>query len=165
MARVAALWHRIPSNFEDQLDELQGHVTEYQFDDGYDDVMDVADILDTRRLTGVFFIVPGWLGLDGQATKEQVAELYHRGHTIGNHTMHHVLMSRVPMAVQRAEWEAAQVALCDIIGEKPDRFAWPYGQEGEVTLGVQPRGIQSFEVFAPRKLSGWEVHKAVQSLP
>ena len=164
MVKVAALWHRIPEHFEDQLDELAGKVTEYQFDDGYDDIMDVADILENRLIRGVFYIVPGWLGLDGQATKHNVRELYDRGHVIGNHTMHHVLMPRVPVPVQWAEWESAQIALGDILGERPDRFAWPYGQEGHVTLGIKPRGIGPHEIYAPRKGTRYDVHKDLQRL-
>ena len=164
MGRIAALWHRVPENFAEQLDQLAGRVGEYHFDDGYGDILKVADMLEERLLTGVFYIVPGWLGLPGQATRGDVAELYHRGHTIGNHTMHHVLMPRVPEPVQVAEWEAGQVAICDIIGIKPDRFAWPYGQAGDVHIGVTPRGIQADEVFAPRNMRGWEIHKAVQRL-
>lgn len=162
MARVA-LWHRVPFNFPDQLDALKGKVSEYHFDDGYDDISDVADELEARGIKGVFFIVPGWLGLEGQATDNDVRDLFLRGHDIGNHTMHHVLMSRVPPAVQVAEWRAAQIALCDITGHVPERFAWPYGQAGdEIISEVEPRGIQPHEVYAPRKLSGWEVHKEVQ---
>lgn len=166
MARIAALWHRVPGNFEEQLDALRGHVAEYHFDDGYDDINDVADILEARKLRGVFFIVPGWLGLDGQATDNDVRDLFLRGHEIGNHTMHHVLMSRVPEAVQAAEWRAAQIALCDITGRMPERFAWPYGQAGDQVISDVPvRGIQPFEVYAPRKLTGYEVHKATQLFP
>lgn len=154
-----ALWHRVPANFGEQLSELKGRVAEYHFDDGYDDICKVATILEKRLLRGVFFIVPGWLGLDGQATKADVLELHMRGHVIANHTMHHPMMSRVPPAVQRAEWQAAQAAISDIIGETPDRFAWPYGQVGDVTLGIRPRGIENHEVYAPRDSSAWDIHK------
>lgn len=163
MARVAALWHRVPSNFEEQLDAVRGHVAEFHFDDGYDDINDVADILEARGLRGVFFIVPGWLGMDGQATDNDVRDLFLRGHEIGNHTMHHVLMSRVPTAVQQAEWRGAQIALCDITGRMPERFAWPYGQAGDVIISETPvRGIGPDEIYAPRDRSAWEVHKAAQ---
>jgi peptidoglycan/xylan/chitin deacetylase (PgdA/CDA1 family) len=162
VAGLAALWHRAPANFVDQLIELKGRVAEYHFDDGYDDVMKVADILEKRLLRGVFFIVPSWLGLEGQATKADVLELHMRGHTIGNHTMHHAWMPKVPVAVQLQEWRAAQIALEDIIGDKPDRFAWPYGLAGHVTLGIRPRGIEPHEVYAPRDSTRWDIHKMIQ---
>ena len=159
MASIAALWHRIPDNFAEQLGELKGRVSEYHFDDGYEDIMKAADILERRMLRGVFFIVPSWLGLDGQATRADVQELYHRGHTIGNHTMSHAWMPKIPVAVQLAEWQGAQIALGDILGDTPDRFAWPYGQAGHVTLGIRPRGIGPEDVYVPRDSTAWDIHK------
>lgn len=164
MAGLAALWHRLPENFTEQLDLLQGRVSEYHFDDGYEDIVRAGDILEARGLTGVFYVVPAWLGLDGQATKADVLELHMRGHEIGNHTMHHVWMPKVPVPVQVAEWQAAQIALEDITGATPDRFAWPYGQVGNASLGTKPRGIQKDEVVAPRDRYGFELQRLVRFL-
>lgn len=161
MTGRAALWHRLPANFEDQLDAVvaSGRVSEYHFDDGYNDVLRAADALEARGLRGVFFIVSGWLGLDCQATGRQVVDLARRGHVIGNHTAHHIWAPKVSATVLTAEILWCQAALADLTGTLPRRFAWPYGLTDRAcdfladmagAWDEDPRGIGPAEVYAPR---------------
>lgn len=158
----AALWHRLPANFAEQLAEVAERFEVFHFDDGYDDVLQAADALERLGKRGVFFIVPGWLGMAGFATPSAVKKLAGRGHEIGNHTAHHVWMPKVPLEVQRREVEGAQAALAEITGREPTRFAWPYGQAGDVhtieRFGFrQIRGIDKSEIYAPRLSTAAEI--------
>lgn len=147
---TAALWHRLSDRFEAELDSaLAGGLRTFHFDDGYDDVLRAADALERREQRGIFFVVSGWLGLPGQATKRHIRELADRGHEIGNHTAHHVWMPKVPLAIQAAEVDEAQDALADLVGRPPTRFAWPYGEAGDrgpVRRFDEVRGISPAEI-------------------
>lgn len=160
----AALWHRLPSNFEEQLAELAGRCTSFHFDDGYNDVLRAADALEHVEQRGIFFVVSGWLGLPGFATPGDVEELVSRGHEIGNHTAHHVWMPKVPLPVQQREVEEAQAALTQLAGREPTRFAWPYGQAGNTILVSsfgfsQVRGLGKSEIYAPRSSTIAEIRE------
>jgi len=143
----AALWHRLPKDFERQLDwAVDQGFNAFHFDDGYDDVLRAADALDERHLVGTFFIVPGWLGLEGHTTFSDVRELEKRGHVIGNHTAHHVWMPKVSPVVQAHEWELAELLLWGQ-GIRQETFprAWPYGLAGiGEARGISPREVRPF---------------------
>jgi peptidoglycan/xylan/chitin deacetylase (PgdA/CDA1 family) len=154
---IAALWHRLPAQFEEQLEVLRDRVDELHFDDGYVDVVRAADELERRDLRGVFFIVPGWLRRSGITTERRVRELANRGHEIGNHTWSHPDLRGLASAAQRAQIARARERLADVVGTPPARLAWPFGlhdaQADRIAaeLGYDnPRGITPAEIFAPR---------------
>jgi peptidoglycan/xylan/chitin deacetylase (PgdA/CDA1 family) len=154
---TAALWHRLPANFEEQLEVLAPRVAELHFDDGYVDVVRAAEALEARGRRGVFFVVPGWLNRSGVTTARRIAELVRRGHEIGNHTWSHPDLRRLSLPAQRLELVRARDRLAEITGSVPRRLAWPFGlHDGRsdaiaAELGYEsPRGITSAEIFAPR---------------
>lgn len=158
---VAALWHRLPVYFDEQLEVLVRRVDELHFDDGYDDVRRAADALEARDRRGVFFIVPTWLRRPGHTTRLRVAELHRRGHEIGNHTWSHRDMRKIGEGLQRLEIERARDWLEDVTGAPVRRLAWPFGLHNAsvdaiaAELGyATPRGIDPVEIFAPRSLTG-----------
>lgn len=145
----AALWHQLPRNFEAQLDAaIRAGLTAFHFDDGYEDILRAGKALEERGLRGTFFIVPGWLGLPGQATGGDVRRLYERGHIIGNHTMNHLMLTKVPRPVAEREVEAGQRALTTMTDTTRKPVAWPYGMDPHI--GVAGRGITKAEVEAYR---------------
>lgn len=123
---MIALWHRLPANFEDQLQLVAGRAQAYHFDDGHDDVLRAADGLESCGLRGVFFVVTEWMGCPGYATAAQIGELIRRGHEVGNHTASHPIMNHVSLAEARDEIDRAQCTLAGIV-PWPRRFAWPHG--------------------------------------
>ncbi len=163
---TAALWHRLPANFEEQLEVLAPRVAELHFDDGYVDVVRAADALEERGLRGVFFVVPGWLNRSGVTTARRIAELVRRGHEVGNHTWSHPDIRKLPRPGQWRELVRARDRLADITGSTPARLAWPFGlHDGRsdaiaAELGYSaPRGITPREIFAPRLQTGAQLKR------
>lgn len=163
---VAALWHRLPVYFDEQLEILVRRVDELHFDDGYDDVVRAAAALEARDRRGVFFIVPTWLRRPSMTTKLRVRQLADRGHVIGNHTWSHPDVRKLGSALVRIQLERARDWLQDATGQPIDRLAWPYGLHDDradaiaAELGyAAPRGIQPTEVFAPRALTGAQLKR------
>lgn len=158
---AAALWHRLPDNFEHQLDTvIEAGLTEFHFDDGYDDIVTAARSLEQRGRTGVFFVTTGWIGLDGFASRAEVRGLHVNGHEIGNHTAHHVRLDHFPLSVAAQEVHEAEWALGDLLGFVPTRLAWPYGRRPD---GLDHgRGIEWHEVFAPRDMTPKQIRAALR---
>lgn len=157
----AALWHRLPGNFLEQLDAvIAGGIREFHFDDGYDDIDLAGEELEDRGHRGVFFVVTGWLGLEGFATEADVRSLQERGHEIGNHTAHHVMLTKVAASVVREELRQGEEDLGRITSRWPHRIAWPYGLAPAGFDGG--RGITEAEVFVPRTMTGHEIRRALR---
>jgi peptidoglycan/xylan/chitin deacetylase (PgdA/CDA1 family) len=153
----AALWHRLPPQFAEQLEVLARRVGELHFDDGYGDVLRAADALEAIERRGVFFITTAWLGRPGFARRRDVVALAGRGHVIGNHTWTHPDLRKLSPRARRTQLVRAARLLEDLLGTPVARLAWPYGlhdrrlDELAAELGYPaPRGITDAEIFAPR---------------
>lgn len=163
---VAALWHRLPPYFDEQLEVLVRRVDEFHFDDGYEDVRRAADALEALDRRGVFFIVPTWLRRPTHTTKLRVRQLHQRGHEIGNHTWSHRDVRRMPPELLRYELIRARDWLEDVIGAPVTRLAWPFGLHNRASDAIAadvgypaPRGIEPSEIFAPRSLTGAQIKR------
>ena len=119
------------------------------FDDGLASNYQVAaPILEDEGVRGLFFVIPGFSVLSGEAalafyrqrirerhpepgmTPEQIADLARRGHTIGNHTFSHALLSESPAAEYEHEILDSAAAIESWIGRPVDTFAWPFVWNG-----------------------------------
>ena len=119
------------------------------FDDGLASNYQVAaPILEEEGVRGLFFVIPGFSILTGEAaldfyrqrirerhpepamTPEQVADLAARGHTIGNHTFSHALLSEAPPADYAREILDSAATLESWTGRSVDTFAWPFVWNG-----------------------------------
>jgi len=126
----------------------------FSFDDGFCSQFHIAqEVLNPIGIRAIFFICPDFIGLTGQdagnfmarnirlssvpdnispycmpMTWEQVKILKDQSHTIGGHTLSHVCMSSVSDEVYLNEQivETNKI-LQDILGEKADWFAYPFG--------------------------------------
>ncbi len=78
----------------------------FSFDDGYEDNYHFAyDILRQHSYTGIFYIITGKVGWDGQMNWGQLQDMLRHGMQIGSHTIHHVDMGAV---LQDSELQAQQ---------------------------------------------------------
>ena len=100
------------------------------FDDGYDDIYDVAyPYMDARGLKGTCYI-PGYLIETGTGfmTKANLTELYGKGWAIGNHTYNHVDMSAYTQAQAYAELSTNRDWLiANGLTRAIDHIAYPVG--------------------------------------
>lgn len=102
------------------------------FDDGYDDAYKfVYPMLKAHSFSGVFYIITGKVGWQGQATWPQLREMLANGMQMGSHTIHHVDMGDVYQAspLQAAqEVQISQMALQDHLGMTTiQHFCYPNG--------------------------------------
>jgi peptidoglycan/xylan/chitin deacetylase (PgdA/CDA1 family) len=127
----------------------------FTFDDGREcNDLVAAPILESYGCRGIFFVVAGFVGLQGDAAKnyyyskidirnlppaqaaqeeiwnpmtpEHLADLSRRGHWIGNHTLSHANLAELSADELQVEIQqsAHQIALW--IGRPADAFAWTY---------------------------------------
>ncbi|MBE3560513.1 MAG: polysaccharide deacetylase family protein [Ktedonobacteraceae bacterium] len=103
----------------------------FTFDDGYDDAYAYAyPILKAHGYSGMFYIITGKVGWQGQATWEQLRDMLANGMQIGSHTIHHVEMGSVYRASpQQARQEAqiSQQTLQQHLGIVIQHFCYPNG--------------------------------------
>jgi peptidoglycan/xylan/chitin deacetylase (PgdA/CDA1 family) len=103
-------------------------------------------VLDECGFPSIVYAIAGmlggraqWLAADGHATARlmdaaQLRDLASHGVEIGSHSMHHLRLSHLPAAAQRAELSASRECLADLLGRPVDHVCYPYGAHDEVTL-------------------------------
>ncbi len=112
------------------------------FDDGYSDAYTFAyPILKAHGYSGMFYIITGKVGWQGQATWDQLREMLANGMGMGSHTVHHVDMGRVwqnsPQQAQQ-ELEVSQRDMQSHLGIAIQQFCYPSGEPfRHGTLAVQ----------------------------
>jgi len=118
------------------------------FDDGFVPVAKHAvPILQRLNLTATMFIVGHYIGgnnaWDHKAYRivphmsvQQIRELHEAGFEIGNHTLTHQRITKLPIEEQKWELEENDRILSEITGEKPRVLAYPYGGVDEVSAGL-----------------------------
>jgi peptidoglycan/xylan/chitin deacetylase (PgdA/CDA1 family) len=127
----------------------------FTFDDGREsNYLIAAPILESLGARGIFFVVPQFIGLEGNAAKEfyyskidirnimpvearqgeiwkpmmplQLADLARRGHWIGNHTLSHANLVKLPAPELEREIRASSEQISLWTGKSVDAFAWAY---------------------------------------
>ncbi|MGB9196422.1 MAG: polysaccharide deacetylase family protein [Terriglobales bacterium] len=125
------------------------------FDDGcLDNYELVAPLLESRGVRGLFFVCPGFGGLDRQASftlmerssvllrektrdsswqrlsREQIVDLDQRGHGIGSHTMTHTPLAKIDEPHALREVEHSAETLASWLRHPCHFFAWTYSWDG-----------------------------------
>jgi peptidoglycan/xylan/chitin deacetylase (PgdA/CDA1 family) len=118
------------------------------FDDGYIDEYRFAfPILQAHNYSGVFYIITGKVGWDGQMNWGQLQFLLANGMQIGSHTIHHVNMGLVYQSSQlqaRQELQVSQDTLQKNLHVVIQHFCYPYGDPfkvGSQTLRAEVAGL------------------------
>jgi peptidoglycan/xylan/chitin deacetylase (PgdA/CDA1 family) len=95
------------------------------FDDGPNPAATprLLEILARRKVCATFFLIGEYVRREPALTRELTAA----GHTVGNHTMHHLWLARHPEAVIREELSACNQVLEDTLGEPVKLFRPPHG--------------------------------------
>jgi len=134
--RDAALYKIAPELFEAHLDAIgewprgsaPSSVPVFTFDDGGISAMRAADALETRGLTGHFFITANYIGARGFVTATDLVELRRRGHGVGSHSCSHPLrMGHCRWSQLIDEWSRSRAMLSDILGEDVHAASVPGG--------------------------------------
>lgn len=113
--------------------------TALTFDDGPDEYYtpQILDILKENNVKATFFIV----GLRAQAHPEMVRRIVSEGHSIGNHTWDHRILSGLSVDEVKEEVQKTEQELYSITGIKTAMFRPPYGAaSGHVVAEISSLG-------------------------
>jgi peptidoglycan/xylan/chitin deacetylase (PgdA/CDA1 family) len=111
------------------------------FDDGPNPASTprLLEILASRHVRATFFLIGDYVRREPGLTRELLAA----GHTVGNHTMHHLWLARHPERVIREELLACNQVLEDTIGEPVRLFRPPHGaRRPAVFRAAQELGLE-----------------------
>jgi len=97
------------------------------FDDGFKSHLEMASILRSRNITGVFAITTGWIGRRGHLTWDDVMKLYEQGHEVCSHSHTHRNLTELEESDLNYELNLSKKLLRDALGEDIDCFVYPYG--------------------------------------
>ncbi len=102
------------------------------FDDGYDDAYSVAyPALVKHGFSGMFYIITGKVGWQGQMTWHQLGQMLTGGMQMGSHTIHHVDMGQVytdsPEQAQQ-ELQISRATMQQRLGIVIQQFCYPSGE-------------------------------------
>ena len=129
---MAALWAALADGAE-----IPAKPVVLTFDDGYDDAYRCAyPLLARRSMTGMFYLITGFIGQPGYLTWAQAAEMRAAGMEMGNHSVtHHNLRGR-DHAYLMAEIDGAASAMAGVFGERPRFFCYPLGHYDSRVIAV-----------------------------
>lgn len=116
----------------------------FTFDDGgISALVPTADLLESRGVRGLFFIVSDRIGDRGFCTAADLRELHARGHAIGSHSASHpVPISALSDAALADEWVRSRNVIADAIG-------------ADVTTASVPGGFNSPRVTDAAAAAGY----------
>ncbi|MFL5733687.1 MAG: polysaccharide deacetylase family protein [Chloroflexia bacterium] len=108
------------------------------FDDGYEDFYTAAyPVLKRYGLNATSFIITGVVGQHGYLTWDQMREMQASGLVqFESHTVHHVLLDRVPLAKAQRELVNSKAALQEELGRPVDVICFPSGKYNSAVLAL-----------------------------
>jgi peptidoglycan/xylan/chitin deacetylase (PgdA/CDA1 family)/SAM-dependent methyltransferase len=125
------IYHEIVASPAAQRDEVTAFVARWSGHGGADNLPDAA-----QRM----------------AAEEVVALARRPGHSVGAHGVHHLMMRRQPVAVQREEVERSRHALEALLGSPVEWFAYPFGAASAETDGELRRSSFSAALTCDERL-------------
>jgi peptidoglycan/xylan/chitin deacetylase (PgdA/CDA1 family) len=98
------------------------------FDDGWwDGYTYVLPILQKYGFVGTFYVITGRIGDGNEMSADQIRALFAAGMEIGDHTVWHTPLARLPVTQARSEIIRAAQDIALITGQWPRTIAYPYG--------------------------------------
>jgi peptidoglycan/xylan/chitin deacetylase (PgdA/CDA1 family) len=109
----------------------------FSFDDGGVSNLLASRILEEFNYKGTFFIPTYYIGTSGFLSKEDICDLYNRGHIIGSHShTHPIPISTLNYDSQLLEWGKSKAVLEEIIKDKITIAALPGGDSNFDTTKI-----------------------------
>jgi peptidoglycan/xylan/chitin deacetylase (PgdA/CDA1 family) len=121
------------------------------FDDGFADNVTVGlPLLQELGVPATVFVVTSWLGgrhpetpWASILTPEQVRTLHAAGWEVGSHTRTHADLSALSYEAAREELASSRAELEEIVGDRVDSVAYPWGRvNGETAGAVREAGYR-----------------------
>ena len=119
------------------LQRLPSRPVVLTFDDGYEDFFTAA-VPEMRRwgFTATSFVITGRVGWANYMTWSEIAAADAMGFTIGAHTVHHVMLTSLPLAQARWEMQQSRDTLAAVLGHPILDFAYPYGSYNAIDMAL-----------------------------
>lgn len=101
------------------------------WDDGCEEDMRLAELLNKYEIPGIFYIPSKWIlhnhkeGRDALTTG-QVMEL-DKAFEIGSHSINHPMLTRIPIEEAKREIVESKISLEQLLGHEVDSFCYPRG--------------------------------------
>lgn len=117
------------------------------FDDGYRDNLPACEALETRGVSGTWFVVSGNVGRpsawpDGEPaghpmlSAAELRDMRAAGMEVGGHTRSHVRLAQVPPEAGTEEVRGCREDLEDLLREPVTSFAYPYGSHDDAVVST-----------------------------
>ena len=131
-AIAAAGWHTI--TMAALAADLEAHAQPparsfvVTIDDGWEDGYTYAlPIMRSHGYVATYFVVAGRIDKPDELTSGELQALVAAGDEIGDHTVDHIDLEKLPLATQRYEIDAAAARIAQVTGRWPESFAYPSG--------------------------------------
>lgn len=101
-------------------------------------LLEILDVLDENKIKCTFFVMGKWINYP-EENKEKLAEIYKRGHEIGNHSFSHADFKRVNEETMKKEVLDTEKAIDNICGRDRNKsmlFRFPSGSYNERAVKV-----------------------------
>ena len=125
-------WHTI--TMAALANDLQAHLRPpartfvITIDDGWDDGYRYAlPILQDHGFVATYYVIASRIDTPGFLSSAQLQALVAAGDEIGDHTMDHVSLARLPSARLTFEIDAAAARIAQVTGRWPESLAYPFG--------------------------------------
>jgi peptidoglycan/xylan/chitin deacetylase (PgdA/CDA1 family) len=139
----------------------RGRIAVLTFDDGWrDGLTTVAPLLERLGVPATFYVCPGWLGgqhplVDGPCgallDADDLRELHRRGMEVAAHTLTHPDLRGLGYAELKTELEDSRAMVEEIIGERSETFAYPFGlYDDRVERAAAAAGYRLAFAWEPR---------------
>lgn len=99
---------------------------------GADKTVQILDLLDTYNVKATFFLVGFWV----DKYPELVAEIYSRGHLVGNHSTNHPHFAKLSKEGMAMEIDNTSKKIKAITGEDVIYFRAPFGEYNDTLINV-----------------------------
>lgn len=120
----------------------------FTFDDGpfIETTPAILRVLEQRKVHATFFVVGQYLEGDtrrDERTRQILRDMVKRGHTIGNHTKDHRLLTAIPRSEAVAQIDDDSALIEKATGKRPMLFRPPFGELDTYTRSVvHDRGLE-----------------------
>jgi peptidoglycan/xylan/chitin deacetylase (PgdA/CDA1 family) len=137
-----------------------GTAISFTFDDGFDNHMLAAKMLEDRGMLGTFYVIASRLDQPGYLTVENVKQLARSKHEIGGHTFTHQHLPDLPVDEAARELCDSRNALMDL-GLSIESLAYPFGDSAPVVDEL----ARSCGYNSARRVGGLQNASSCQNCP
>lgn len=124
------------------------------FDDGYEDAYTtVAPMLNTRGMTGVFYIVTSFIGKPGYLDWDQLTAMHAGGMELGAHSLWHANLHKLESSLHEKQILPSIETLQNNFEINVDSFAYPFGKYKDQDVEILKFASVPFAVTTEHRIA------------